>query len=98
MHKLGRNLILMLVALLTLGALGMTAFAPGKTAITQNDEVVGRDDSYDVHGVSDDDDDGSGNPPTNDTGSDGVTNGKWSNGTLSDRSTYAAKARNLSFR
>ena len=97
MLKVGRNLILILVALLALGALGKMAFAPGTTAITQNDEVVGRNDSYDLYGVSDDDDD-PGNTPTNDTGSDGNTNGKWSNGSLSDHSTNAARARNLGFR
>ncbi|MGH2826653.1 MAG: hypothetical protein ACRDKF_06750 [Actinomycetota bacterium] len=88
MLKVGRNLILLLVALLAFAALVTTAFAPGEFALTRDDEVVRRnDDSSDVYGVSDDDDDGLGNPPTNDTGSDFNTNGKWSNGTLSDHST-----------
>jgi hypothetical protein len=96
MLRLGRDLILILVALLALGALGKMAFASGKSAITQNDEVVGRDESYDFYG--DDDDDDSGNTPTNDTDSDGNTNGKWSRGTLSDHSTNVARAGNLGFR
>jgi hypothetical protein len=95
-HMFGRTLILILVALLALGALSIMAFTPDNIAITQNDEVVERDDSYDLYGVSDDDDD-SGNAPTNDTGSDGNTSGEWSNGSFSDHSTYAARARNLGF-
>jgi hypothetical protein len=62
-HMFGRTLILILVALLALGALSLMAFTPNNIAITQNDEVVERDDSYDLYGVSDDDDD-SGNAPT----------------------------------
>jgi hypothetical protein len=88
MLRIGRTLILMLVALLALAALVTIAFAPGMLFPTQDDEAVRRnDDSSDVYAVSDDDDDGSGNPPTNDSGSDFNTNGKWSNGTLSDHST-----------
>jgi hypothetical protein len=96
MLKVGRDLILILVALLAFGALGKMAFAPAKSII-QTDEVVGRDESYDIYGVSDDDDD-SGKTPTNDTDSDGKTDDKRSNGTLSDHSTNAARSGNLGFR
>jgi hypothetical protein len=91
MLRLARTLILMLVALVALGALGMMAFAPGK--FSQSDNVVRRDDSYDVHGVSDDDDDEPGLTPTNDTVSDSNTDGAWSNGTRSDYSTLMGELR-----
>jgi hypothetical protein len=70
------NLILMLVALAALAALATAAFAPSGIAPLRGEELARRDDSSDVYGVSDDDDDGPGNPPTNDTGSDVNTNGK----------------------
>jgi hypothetical protein len=91
MLRLARTLILMLVALLALGALGMMAYAPGESS--RNDDVVRRDDSYDVQGVSDDDDDEPGKTPTNDTVSDSNTNGEWSNGTRSDYSTLMGELR-----
>jgi len=88
MLKIGRTLILVLVALLALAALVTTAFAPSVLSPIQDDEAVRRNDaSSDVYAVSDDDDDGSGTPPTNDSGSDFNTDGKWSNGTVSDQST-----------